>query len=166
MTLVLQCITACIIFTIIILSPLYKNPLTQIMSYPTSIRKRVEELPKYSSEIKSVQRSHIIRKVLALFIFSFILAIVAYLSEAKTFSSAFQHVFILSFTVNIYDVLVLDIGLFCHDKKVIIPGTEDMIEEYKNPWHHIRGALIGAVVGVVVSILAGPFVYGYNLILL
>ena len=163
MLLILQCIIACILFTAIMIPPLYKNPINQIMSYPTAIRKRVESLPQYADVIKKTEKKHIFKKIIAVFVFGFILSIIAYLSGAKTFIPAFKHVFILFFVVNIYDMLVLDIGLFCHSKKSIIPGTEDMIKEYQNPWHHIRGAFIGIIIGAIVSFLSASIIYGYNL---
>ena len=57
MLLILQSIIACIIFTVIMLPPLYKNLINQIMSYPKVIRKRVEELPQYANMIKSVEKN-------------------------------------------------------------------------------------------------------------
>ncbi len=92
-------------------------------------------------------------------IFTIVLAVVAYYSGAKNFKSAYIHVFILFFVVNIYDMIVLDIGLFCHSKRTRIPGTEDMDKEYKNPWHHIRGAVIGIIIGTVVALLSGAIVH-------
>lgn len=67
--------------------------------------------------------------------FAIILAVVAYFSGAKSFSKAYIHVFTLFSVVNIYDMIVLDIGLFCHSKKTRIPGTEDMDKEYRSPWY-------------------------------
>ncbi|HBL07271.1 MAG TPA: hypothetical protein DDZ33_10180 [Clostridium sp.] len=56
-------------------------------------------------------------------------------------------------------MIVLDIGLFCHSKRTRIPGTEDMDKEYKNPWHHIKGAVIGIVIGTIVALLSGAIVH-------
>ena len=166
MLLILECIILCIIFTILIIFPsIKKGPLTGIMSYPPAIRKRVEELPQYADVIKSVERKHMSKKIVAVFVFAFFLAIVAYLSGAKTFSSVFYHVFILSLAVNIYDLIVLDIIYFCHSKRSMIPGTEDMIDEYRKPWYHIYGALIGILIGAVIAVLSASIVYGYNLII-
>ncbi|MGG7177409.1 hypothetical protein ACQPU1_07460 [Clostridium paraputrificum] len=61
----------------------------------------------------------------------------------------------LFFVVNLYDMLVLDIGLFCHSKKIRLPGTEDMDKEYRSPLHHV----IGAVKGTVVALVAGGMIY-------
>ncbi|MCS4463704.1 hypothetical protein JTT01_03830 [Clostridium botulinum] len=96
--------------------------------------------------------------------FAIILAVVAYFSGAKSFSKAYIHVFTLFFAVNIYDTIVLDIGLFCHSKKTRIPGTEDMDKEYRSPWHHIKGAGIGTIIGAVVALLSGGMVHFISII--
>lgn len=56
------------------------------------------------------------------------------------------------------DPLILDMIVFCHSKKLMIPGTEDMKAEYRNPTHHIIGALKGCVISVVAAFLAASFV--------
>ena len=52
MLLAIECIIACIALTLIILPALYQNPVKQIMSYPPSIRERVERLPQYAGVIQ------------------------------------------------------------------------------------------------------------------
>ena len=42
MVLVIECIIICILFSLGIFIPLYKNPVGEIMSYPKKIRERVE----------------------------------------------------------------------------------------------------------------------------
>lgn len=64
----------------------------------------------------------------------------------------------LFFAVNIYDMLVLDWGIFCHSKKLRIPGTEDMDEDYKDYLFHARGAIKGTVMGMIVAILSGVII--------
>lgn len=159
MILTIQCIVVCLIFTAIVLIPLYKDPLSQIMSYPTAIRKRVEGLPQYQGIIKSAEKKHIWKKIIAAIISTILLSLIAYFSGAKTFSSVFWHVFILFSSVNIYDLFVLDIWLFCHSKLSIIPGTEDMIDEYRNPWHHVRDAVIGTIFGIIIALISASYIY-------
>lgn len=159
MILFVECVISCAVFTLIILPSLYKDPIKHIMSYPKEIRDRVENLPQYKDVIKVEEKRHLSVKLIAVLIFAIILAVVAYYSGAKSFKSAYIHVFILFFVVNIYDMIVLDIGLFCHSKRTRIPGTEDMDKEYKNPWHHIRGAVIGIVIGTIVALLSGAIVH-------
>lgn len=159
MILFVECVISCAVFTLIILPSLYKDPIKHIMSYPKEIRDRVENLPQYKDVIKVEEKRHLSVKLIAVLIFAIVLAVVAYYSGAKSFKSAYIHVFILFFVVNIYDMIVLDIGLFCHSKRTRIPGTEDMDKEYKNPWHHIRGAVIGIIIGTIVALLSGAIVH-------
>ncbi len=159
MILFVECVISCAVFTLIILPSLYKDPIKHIMSYPKEIRERVENLPQYKDVIKGEKKRHLSIKLISVLIFAIVLAVVAYYSGAKNFKSAYIHVFILFFVVNIYDMIVLDIGLFCHSKRTRIPGTEDMDKEYKNPWHHIRGAVIGIIIGTVVALLSGAIVH-------
>jgi hypothetical protein len=155
MILIIEGIFLCGIFTLIIIPPLYKNPLGQIMSYPTKIRKRVEELPEYRNNIKTKEKKQITKKICVLILCVVIFTIIAYFSGARTFLSAFAHTFILFFIVNIYDLIILDVIIFCNSKKVIIKGTEDMIKEYKIPVHHIRRALLGICFGTIVAVMSG-----------
>ncbi|NFQ67801.1 hypothetical protein [Clostridium sporogenes] len=164
MILAIECFIACLIFTLMILPSLYKEPIKHIMSYPTDIRKRVENLPQYKDVIQKKEKKHLIVKIIAVFMLAIIFAVVAYFSGAKSFSKAYIHVFTLSFVVNIYDMIVLDIGLFCHSKKTRISGTEDMDKEYRNPWHHIKGAGIGTIIGAVVALLSGGMVHFISII--
>ena len=71
-------------------------------------------------------------------------------------------IFMLFFVVNIYDMLVLDWGVFCHSKKLRIPGTEDMDEEYKDYLFHARGAAIGTGIGIIVAVLSGVMILVVN----
>ena len=61
--------------------------------------------------------------------------------------------------VNVYDLIVLDWGVFCHSQKLRIPGTEDMEKEYKDYMFHVRGACIGIVLGLVVALLSGGIIH-------
>ena len=155
----IQCVVICLIFTAIVVPTQLKDPLLHIMSYPAPIRKRVEELPQYAGTIKAIKRRHIAWKFAAVFILGILLAAVAYFSGARGFASAFRHVFILFLAGNLYDVIILDLAWFCHSKRARIPGTEDMDKEYRNPWHHIRGGVIGLGLGTIVSLISGGIIY-------
>lgn len=108
MLLAIECMIACIIFAVIVLSTQYKDPVKYIMSYPPEIRKRVESLPAYENSIKKTEKRHILKKLIAVFVFIALLSAISYFSGAKNFQTAFLHVFILFFSVNLFDVVVLD----------------------------------------------------------
>jgi len=166
MILLIECVVLCILFTLIILPVQYKNPIRMIMSYPPNVIKRVEVLPQYKDVIKQEEKKHVGKKIFGVFFFAFVLAIVAYLSGCRDFATTFIHVFVLFAVVNLYDLIVLDWGVFCHSQKLRIPGTEDMDADYKDYLFHVKGALIGTLLGVIVSLLSGVLVYIYGAIFL
>ena len=135
-----------------------KNPIKGIMSYPPAIRKRVESLPQYQGTIGAEKREHMAKKLVSVFVFAVLFAVVCWFSGANTFTSAFLHSFGLFAVVNLWDLLVLDLLWFCHSKRVRLPGTEDMVKEYTSPWHHVLGFGMGLAIGAVVSLLAGGLV--------
>lgn len=55
MVLIIESIILCGLFTLMVIPQLYNNPLNCIMSYPTTIRQRVESLPQYQSSIKNMK---------------------------------------------------------------------------------------------------------------
>jgi len=162
--LLIQCIALCIIFTFLILLPLFRNPLSQIFSYPPAIRKRVESLPQYKDTFADTKKKNIFQKIAGAVIAVFLLAGLAYFSGKTCFISAFLHVFILFSVVNLYDLIILDFIIFAHSKKVVIPGTEDMVNEYKNPIHHIKSACKGIIISVVAATFAAGIVEAVNLL--
>ena len=158
MILFIQCIACCLLFTLVILPAQYRDPINMIMSYPPNVIKRVEQLPQYEGCIKEREKKHICKKIFGVIFFAAILAIVAYFSGCRDFVDTFFHVFTLFFVVNLYDMLVLDWGIFCHSKKLRIPGTEDMDKDYKDYLFHAKGALVGTVIGVIVAVLSSAMI--------
>lgn len=158
MLLFLQCLILCSLFTLLILPAQYRDPFSQFASYPTKIRQRVYSLPQYKSSINKIEKKNWKRKILGSLLLTVLFAVIAFYSGKRSFTSAFAHVFVLFSTVNLYDLIVLDLIIFCHSKKLMIPGTEDMIKDYRNPKHHIIGALKGCLIGIFVALISAFFV--------
>ena len=59
----------------------------------------------------------------------------------------------------------MDLLIFRNVKKFRIPGTEDMEKEYKNPNHHIKGAAIGTIIGLIVATLSAVYFQIFNSII-
>ena len=159
MLLVMECVIACALFALVILWTQYKAPIKYIMSYPPEIRKRVESLPQYKDSIQATEKKHISKKIAAVLASMVVLAAIAYFSGARTFQTAFVHVFILFTSVDLFDALVLDIGVFCHSRKLRIPDTEDMDKAYKDYAFHLVGAVKGIVLGAVLSLISAGMVH-------
>lgn len=158
MLLFLQCLAGCALLTAIILPAQYKDPLKMIASYPPEVIRRVEQLPQYRDTIKEREKAHLTKKLVGLAFFVLVFAAVAYLSGCRSFAEAFVHVFVIFFSVNLFDLLVLDWGVFCHSRKLRISGTEDMDEVYRGWLFHVRGAVIGTALGLIVALLSGGIV--------
>lgn len=158
MLLAIECIIACLLFTLMIIPSQIRNPVGHILSYPKSIRRRAESLPQYQDTIRQTENRRLSIKIASVIVLAILLAATAYFSGAADFWSAFRHVFIIFLSVNLYDVFILDLLFFCHSSKVIIPGTEDMVNEYRNPVHHIKGGFAGLAIGTFVSLLSAGLI--------
>jgi hypothetical protein len=151
---VIECAFLCGVFTLLTVPALLKDPLSQIASYPPEIRERVRGLPEYSDVFSQRVRAHRMRKVVAAILLCFLFAALPYLAGKHGFGPSFIYVFSMFTVLNLYDLIVLDLIWFCHSMRVRIPRTEDMDQAYKNPKHHVVGAVRGMAIGIAVSAVA------------
>ena len=58
--------------------------------------------------------------------------------------------------VNVFDTLVIDLGLMIHWRKCRLPGTEDMDKEYQllTPKSLMDG-LYGSIIGIPIAFITG-----------
>lgn len=52
--------------------------------------------------------------------------------------------------------------MICHSKKLIIPGTEDWVDSYKDYKFYFIGSLKGMVLGLPVCLMVGVIVQIVN----
>lgn len=60
--------------------------------------------------------------------------------------------------MNWFDAFVLDCIRFCHDKHLVIPGTEDMVDDYHDYRLHVRGGFLGMLIDILATLIAGDIV--------
>ena len=97
-----------------------------------------------------------IKKIFAMMVFGALLGLlVKYVNGCTTFLCGALTAYALWVVVNWFDAIVLDCLWFCHDKHFVIPGTEDMTAAYHDYWFHIKGALIGMLLGIPAALVAG-----------
>ena len=148
----------CLLFTIVIFVLMYSNPLNMIHDYPPAIQNKVKELGLITDEQKGYSKTDIIRKIVAIIVFGFILAFIVHkFNGANTFIKGFGYSYLLWNIVNWWDAIIIDCLWFCHSKKVIISGTEGM-KEYKDYWFQIKGSLKGMLFGIPACVLVGLLV--------
>lgn len=158
MRLMIECILGCIIFGAIIIFSVLINPTAWIQEYPEPIQRRFIELHP-NSEIKEpegLSARVITIKLIVCLIFLAILVGLVYFAGARTFISGTVFCYTIWFVVNIFDTLVIDLGVMVHWKKCRLPGTENMDEEYKllNK-KSIMDGLYGCIIGIPIALLSG-----------
>lgn len=147
----------CILFTIILVVSAKKNSLLGLHNLPMNIQKRVYSLPQYktySNKILST-KERIIKKIHALLILFVLFVGIVYVAGARTFLQGFGYAFGMWVVVKLYVTLVLNCGWYAHTPSVWIPGTEDMIDEYKNYSFYLSSIPRSLIVGMLISFLVG-----------
>ena len=158
MTMILEILISCLIFTIIAGGMTYFRPLSMINNYPKPIQDKVKKLGLIKDEQTSTSKKTFIKKIIALILLVVILSFVVHkYNDADTFFKGFIYSYIIWTSVNWCDALLIDCIWFCHSKRVIIQGTEGM-KEYKDYWFHIKGALKGMLYGLPACLLVGLIV--------
>ena len=154
MIIVIESIILCALFTLMVCI-MSREPIKTLYNYPPKIQERVKSLNEYKDKIPT-QENKVVAKIFASVLFLIIIcAILRYINGYTTFIKSFSYGFLLWTVVNLYDVIVLDIIWFCHDKQFVFEGTEDMVKEYHNYWFHIKGFFIGEMLALVICAVAG-----------
>lgn len=159
MIFLIESVLACLLFSLIVGYSVNANPLNWISDYPPKIGERCKELGLID-EVQTIKTPKVLaRKLIAAVIFGILLGVaVTHINGAKSFSEGCLISYGLWFVVVWYDAFIIDCVWFAHSKKVIIPGTEDMVDEYHNYWFHIKMSFIGSLIGLPVAIFAGLIV--------
>jgi len=157
MTMVIETIFLCVLFTIGVLI-MAKEPIKTLYNYPPKIQERVKSLDEYKDKIPTNKNKIAAKLTASVVIIAVVSIIMRYVNGYTTFMDAFLNSFIIWTIVNFYDAFIIDCLWFCHDKKFVFKGTEDMVDEYHNYWFHIKGSLIGEIIGLIVCIIVGIIV--------
>ena len=158
MIVLIECIILCVVFTVMVYI-MSRNPIATLYNYPPKIQERVKSMKEYQDKIPTT-KNMIGAKFLAAFIIVVLISfILRYVNGYTTFIEGFGYGFLIWSVVNIYDVIVMDIIWFCHSPKFVFKGTEDMIKEYRNYLFHIKGGVIGEVLGLILCLIVGGIIH-------
>lgn len=158
MMLVIECAVGCILFGTIIILSVLRNQAAWINEYPELIQKRYIELhPDCKiAEPESLSPRVLIRKGIACLVFLILLVGMIYFAGAKSFKQGVLYCYCIWFVVNVFDTIVIDLGVMMHWKKCRLPGTEDMDEEYKLlTKKSLLDGVYGCVIGIPITLFAG-----------
>lgn len=154
---IIETIILGILFTIMVYK-MSRNPIKELYNYPPKIQERVMSLEEYKNDIPTQKKKIYVKLLASLIIIIVISLIMKYINGYNTFLTGFKNSFIIWSIINWYDAIVLDCMWFCHSKQFIIKGTEDMEGEYHNYWFHIKGSIIGEIIGLFVCLIVGMIV--------
>ena len=158
MIIVIESIILCLLFTIMVYI-MSRDPIKTLYNYPPIIQERVKQLDEYKEVIPTKENKVVVKLTASILFLIIICIILRYINGYTTFLDSFQYGFLLWTIVNLWDLIVLDIIWFCHDKYFVLKGTEDMVEEYHNYWFHIKGFLIGEILALMICTLAGLIIH-------
>ena len=158
MTFLIESLIACALFTLFVFL-MSRNPIKSIFNYPPAIIERCDQLGLVDASNRPGGVAFYVKKIVAMMVFGVLLGLlVKYVNGCMTFLCGALTAYALWVVVNWFDALVLDCLWFCHDKHFVIPGTEDMTKAYHDYWFHIKGALIGMLLGIPAALVAGGIV--------
>ena len=157
MILVIESFVLCALFTIMVLI-MSRDPIKTLYNYPPKIQERVKSLDEYKDKIPTQKNKIVVKSLFSILIIVIISLILRYVNGYTTFLEGFGYGFLLWTIVNIYDAVVLDIILFCHSPRFVLKGTEDMTNEYRNYWFHIKESLKGEVLALIVCLIVGVII--------
>ena len=156
MTFFIESLVACALFTLFVFL-MSRNPIKTIFNYPPAIIERCEKLGLVDGSNRPGGVGFYVKKVVAMILFGVLLGLLVryVVNGCDTFWCGALTAYALWVVVNWFDAFVLDCLWFCHDKHFVIPGTEDMTADYHDYWFHIKGALIGMLLGIPAALVAG-----------
>lgn len=156
--LIIETLVLIILFTFVTLR-IAKDPLNVVYDMPQKIIDRCADLGMIKERRKTADRKTVIRKTVASVVFVLLFAAMLYfINGARSFIMGAVLSYIIWTVIDWYDCIVLDWIIFCHNPKMIIPGTEDLKDAYKDYGFHALGSLKGMLLGLPVAALTGFFV--------
>lgn len=143
-----------------------KNPVDTVYDMPQPIIDRCLELGLIDESRKADSPQTRKKKLAATIVILLVLTLVLYfVNHAANFLQGFLISYVIWLIVDWYDCFVIDWIWVCHSKKLIIPGTEDLMDSYKDYRFHFIASLKGMVIGLPVCLLAGVLVQLVNWII-
>lgn len=143
-----------------------KNPVDTVYDMPQPIIDRCLELGLIDESRKADSPQTRKKKLTAAIVILLVLTLVLYfVNHAAHFLQGFLISYVIWLVVDWYDCFVIDWIWVCHSKKLIIPGTEDLMDSYKDYRFHFIASLKGMVIGLPVCLLTGVLVQLVNWII-
>jgi len=154
---IIEALIICMIFSIVVIQGVKKNPLSGLHNLPIKIQERVSVLQEYTyQDIKVMDtKERIIKKLPALLILLLLFLFMMYWNGARTFLDGFLYTLVLWTIIKVFVSCVLYCLWYAHSPQYWIKGTEDLKDEYQNYWFYLKSIPRSLCAGVVVSLIVG-----------
>lgn len=162
---IMETIILAVLFTVVVLLN-SKNPVDTVYDMPQPIIDRCLELGLIDETKKADSKETRLKKLIASLIIALVLALILYfVNGVENFLQGFIVSYIIWLVIDWYDCIVIDWGWVCHSRKIIIPGTEDLMDSYKDYRFHAIGSLKGMALGLPACVVVGLLVQGIHWIM-
>ena len=159
LTFIIEVTILCISFTISCMSQVDRvmNDLERTkLNYPEPIIQRFIDQGRVSGDRLLTLAQRIRKKWPIMIAFGIIIGlIVRYINGCTTFISGFGVAYLIWTIVDWYDAFILDCVWFCHSKRCVVPGTEDLVDAYHDYMFRIKGSAVGMLIGLPCCVIAG-----------
>ena len=156
MLFLIECITACVLFTVALELLCAKRREAFVNDYPPVVIDRLRE-KHMVAEKPPAKKGDIIRKVTAVLVYAALFALVLrFINGITTFAEAVWTAYLLWLVVDWYDFLVVDILLAPFDKFYKLAQVSPV--DPSAVWFHCKASLRGMVLGLVFAPLVGLIV--------
>ena len=165
LTILIETVVLTILFTIAVVAG-SKNPVETVYDMPEPIINRCLELGLIDETKKADSVQTRMKKFSAALVITVVMALFLYfINHAENFIQGTMISYIIWLVIDWYDCFIIDWVWVCHSKKLIIPGTEDLVDSYKDYKFHFIGSLKGMVLGLPVCLMVGVIVQIVNWII-
>lgn len=156
MVFVVECIAACVLFTVALEILCARRREIFTNDYPPVVTDKLRDL-HIVGEKPPAKRSDILRKVIAISIYAVLFALVLqFINGIETFLKAAVTAYFLWLVVDWYDFLVVDILLAPFDKFYKMAGVSPF--DRSAVWFHFKGSVRGMIIGLVFAPIVGLIV--------
>ncbi len=156
MVFLIECIVACVLFTVMLEIMCAKRREIFTNDYPPVVTDKLRSL-NLVAEKPPTRKSDVIRKFTAVLIYAILFALVLrFINGITTFLDAAVTAYLLWLVVDWYDFLVVDILMAPFDKFYKMAKVSPI--ERSAVWFHCKASLRGMVLGLVFAPVVGLIV--------
>lgn len=156
MIFIIECIVACVSFTLALELLASKRREVFINDYPPVVTEKLREL-NLIAEKPPAKKSDLLRKGIACVVYAILFALILrHLNGLTTFANAAWTAYCLWLVVDWYDFLVIDIFMAPFDKFYRLAKVRPM--DRSAVWFHFKASVRGMVLGLFFAPIVGLLV--------